>query len=61
MTDENPDLDEMLVRIADFRDDYDRLMDAVHYLSMCYRTEAEADGIRRLEQIYRELNPKWGG
>jgi hypothetical protein len=51
-----------VVEIAqDFRKDYDKLMDAVHYLSVMYGTSHEADAMSRLQTIYTRLQNTWGG
>ncbi len=47
--------------VAEFRKDYDKLMDAVHYLSVMLGTSEEADALARLKVVYQTNQDKWGG
>jgi len=47
--------------VAEFRKDYDKLMDAVHYLSIMLGTSEEADALARLKVVYQTNQDKWGG
>ena len=47
--------------VIDFRKDYDKLMDAVHYFSVMRGTSEEDDAIARLRQVYQYNQDKWGG
>jgi hypothetical protein len=47
--------------VTDFRKDYDKLMDAVHYFSIMRGTSHEDDAIARLKKTYQENQDKWGG
>jgi hypothetical protein len=47
--------------VTDFRKDYDKLMDAVHYFSVMRGTSEEDDAIARLRQVYQYNQDKWGG
>ena len=47
--------------VTDFRKDYDKLMDAVHYFSVMRGTPEEDDAIARLRQAYHYTQHKWGG
>ena len=53
--------DEAYEQVAAFRKDYDKLMDAVHYLSVMLGTSEEADALTRLKVVYQENQDKWGG
>ena len=57
----NAELDAMIEQVADFRKDYDKLMNAVHYLSVMKGSMHEADAIARLKAVYQENQDKWGG
>ena len=58
----NAELDAMIEQVADFRKDYDKLMDAVHYLSIAKGNAlAESDAFARLKGIYQANQDKWGG
>jgi len=52
----NAELDAMIEQVADFRKDYDKLMDAVQYLSVMKGSMHEHDAIARLKPVY-EPNP----
>ena len=52
---------ELLKMATAFRKDYDKLMDAVHYLSIMYGSPEEADAMERLEAVYTKLQDTWGG
>ena len=52
---------ELLKMAKAFRKDYDKLMDAVHYLSVMYGGSQEKDAIKRLEAVYTQLQNTWGG
>ena len=47
--------------VTDFRKDYDKLMDAVHYFSIMRGSSQEDDAIARLKKTYQENQDKWGG
>lgn len=53
--------DEAYEQVAAFRKDYDKLMDAVHYLSVMLATSEEADALTRLKVVYQANQDKWGG
>ena len=57
----NDDLNEVIEKVADFRKDYDKLMNAVHYLSVMRGTMFEEDAIEGLKKVYQENQDKWGG
>ena len=44
-----------------FRKDYDRLMDAVQFFSVCIGTDAESMAIEKLKNVYTDNQEKWGG
>ena len=44
-----------------FRQDYDNLMDAVQYFSVCIGTDSEQDAIERLKKVYTHNQETWGG
>ena len=46
---------------VDFRKDYDKLMDAVHYFSIMRGTSEEEDAEERLKRVYQANQDKWGG
>ena len=60
-------IDEIMVsedayhQVKAFRKDYDKLMDAVHYLSIMLGTSEEADALARLKVVYQANQDKWGG
>ena len=53
--------DEEMKLIKDFRKDYDKLMDAVHYLSVMRGSSQEDDAFDRLGKVYTKNQDKWGG
>ncbi len=53
--------DEAYEQVAAFRKDYDKLMDAVHYLSIMLGSSEEADALARLKVVYQANQDKWGG
>ena len=53
--------DEDYEMAVDFRKDYDKLMDAVHYLSVMKGSMEEGDAIARLKAVYEANQDKWGG
>ena len=55
------DLEAVIEKVADFRKDYDRLMDAVHYFSVMRGTSEEEDAGERLKKVYQANQDKWGG
>jgi uncharacterized protein YihD (DUF1040 family) len=55
------DFDATYEMVTDFRKDYDKLMDAVHYFSLMRGTSHEDDAIARLKKAYQENQDKWGG
>ncbi len=57
----NAELNAMIEQVADFRKDYDKLMDAVHYLSVMRGTVFEEDALARLKAVYQANQDKWGG
>ncbi len=57
----NAELDAMIEQVADFRKDYDKLMNAVQYLSVMKGSIHEADAIARLKAVYQANQDKWGG
>ena len=57
----NAELDAMIEQVADFRKDYDKLMDAVQYLSVMKGSMHEDDAIARLKAVYEANQVKWGG
>jgi len=57
----NAELNEMIEKVADFRKDYDKLMNAVHYLSVMVGTMFEEDAFTRLKKVYQANQDKWGG
>jgi len=57
----NAELDAVIDKVADFRKDYDKLMDAVHYLSVMRGTMFEEDAIEGLKKVYQANQDKWGG
>jgi len=54
-------LDEVIAKVTEFRKDYDKLMDAVHYLSTMLGTDQEKDALDRLKTVYQANQEKWGG
>ncbi len=44
-----------------FRKDYDKLMDAVQFFSVCIGTDAEAMAIEKLKKVYTHNQETWGG
>jgi hypothetical protein len=48
-------------QVVAFRKDYDKLMDAVHYLSIMLGGPEEADALARLKVVYQANQDKWGG
>ena len=58
-------MEETLVRVVEtmkvFRQDYDNLMDAVQYFSVCIATDSEQDAIERLKKVYTHNQETWGG
>lgn len=61
MRDIKSEMTDMTDMVLNFRKAYDELMDAVHYLSVMYGTEQEADAMNRLQIIYTRLQNTWGG
>tara|TARA_R110000751_G_scaffold303962_1_gene419062 strand:+ start:18 stop:269 length:252 start_codon:yes stop_codon:yes gene_type:complete len=61
MRDIKSEMTDMTDMVLNFRKAYDELMDAVHYLSVMYGTEQEADAMNRLQIIYTKLQNTWGG
>jgi len=57
----NAELDAMIEQVADFRKDYDKMMNAIQYFSVMHNTMHEADAIARLKAIYESNQDKWGG
>ncbi len=57
----NAELNAMIEQVADFRKDYDKMMDAIHYFSVMHGTMHEADAIARLKAVYQANQDKWGG
>ena len=57
----NAELEAIIEQVADFRKDYDKLMNAVHYLSVMKGSIHEADAIARLKAVYQANQDKWGG
>lgn len=57
----NAELNAMIEQVADFRKDYDKMMDAIHYFSVMQGTMHEADAIARLKTVYQANQDKWGG
>ena len=57
----NAELDAMIEQVADFRKDYDKLMNAVQYLSVMKGSMHEDDAIARLKAVYEANQDKWGG
>ena len=48
-------------QVKAFRKDYDKLMDAVHHLSVMRGTMFEEDALARLKAVYQANQDKWGG
>jgi len=61
MRDTRDEMKNMMITVKKFRQDYDELMDAVHYLSVMYGTSQESDAMNRLQIIYTRLQNTWGG
>lgn len=55
------ELDAVIEQVADFRKAYDKMMNAIHYLSVMHGTRFEADAIARLKAVYQANQEKWGG
>ena len=55
------ELDAVIEQVADFRKDYDKMMDAIHYFSVMQGTMFEGDAIARLKAVYQANQDKWGG
>lgn len=60
-SDRMSDLEAVIEKVADFRKDYDKLMDAVHYFSVMRGTSEEKDAEVRLKKVYQANQDKWGG
>jgi len=58
-------MEETMARVIEqmkvFRKDYDRLMDAVQFFSVCIGTDAESMAIEKLKEVYTDNQEKWGG
>ena len=58
-------MEETMARVMEqmtlFRKDYDKLMDAVQFFSVCIGTDAEAMAIERMKEVYTNNQETWGG